>query len=111
MKPDVVFFGENVPKERVETSMALLDAARSLLIVGSSLMVFSGYRFVRAAVRLGRPIAVVNRGQTRADTVASVKLEGESGRSLSEVDDLLAPGTGGFPSTGASCNTSPFRVA
>jgi NAD-dependent SIR2 family protein deacetylase len=89
LKPDVVFFGENVPKERVESSMAALESARSLLVVGSSLMVFSGYRFVRAALRLGRSIAVVNRGHTRADAVASVKLEGESGRSLSEVADAL----------------------
>jgi NAD-dependent SIR2 family protein deacetylase len=89
LKPDVVFFGENVPKERVESSMAALEAARSLLVVGSSLMVFSGYRFVRAALRLGRPIAVVNRGQTRADAVAEVKLEGESGRSLNAVADAL----------------------
>jgi NAD-dependent SIR2 family protein deacetylase len=89
LKPDVVFFGENVPKDTVESCMAALESARSLLVVGSSLMVFSGYRFVRAALRLGRPIAVVNRGRTRADAVASVKLEGESGRSLSEVADAL----------------------
>ena len=89
LKPDVVFFGENVPKERVEATMAALEAARSLLVVGSSLMVFSGYRFVRAAARLGRPIAVVNRGDTRADSVACVKLDGEAGRSLSDVADSL----------------------
>jgi NAD-dependent SIR2 family protein deacetylase len=89
LKPDVVFFGENVPKERVETTMTALEGARSLLVVGSSLMVFSGYRFVRAAARLGRPIGVVNRGHTRADAVASVKLEGDAGRSLSEVTDCL----------------------
>jgi NAD-dependent SIR2 family protein deacetylase len=89
LKPDVVFFGENVPKERVESTMTALEAARSLLVVGSSLMVFSGYRFVRAAARLGRPIAVVNRGHTRADAVASVKLDGDAGRSLSEVAGAL----------------------
>jgi NAD-dependent SIR2 family protein deacetylase len=89
LKPDVVFFGENVPKERVEATMAALEAARSLLVVGSSLMVFSGYRFVRAAARLGRPIAVVNRGHTRADAVAGVKLEGEAGQSLRAVAEYL----------------------
>lgn len=89
LKPDVVFFGENVPKARVEATFAALEAARSLLVVGSSLMVFSGYRFVRAAARLGRPIAVVNRGHTRADDVASVKLDGEAGRCLSDVADFL----------------------
>jgi NAD-dependent SIR2 family protein deacetylase len=85
LKPDVVFFGENVPKGRVEATMAALEAARSLLVVGSSLMVFSGYRFVRAAARLGRPIAVVNRGDTRADALACVKLDGEAGQSLSAI--------------------------
>jgi NAD-dependent SIR2 family protein deacetylase len=89
LKPDVVFFGENVPKERVESTMAALESSRSLLVVGSSLMVFSGYRFVRAAARLGRPIAVVNRGHTRADAVACVKLEGDAGQSLSEVSGAL----------------------
>jgi NAD-dependent SIR2 family protein deacetylase len=89
LKPDVVFFGENVPKERVEATMAALEAARSLLVVGSSLMVFSGYRFVRAASRLGRPVAVVNRGHTRADTVACVKLEGDASRRLSDVAECL----------------------
>jgi NAD-dependent SIR2 family protein deacetylase len=89
LKPDVVFFGENVPKERVESTMAALESARSLLVVGSSLMVFSGYRFVRAAARLGRPIAVVNRGHSRADAHAVVKLEGDAAQRLSEVGDCL----------------------
>jgi NAD-dependent SIR2 family protein deacetylase len=89
LKPDVVFFGENVPKTRVDAAMAALEAARALLVVGSSLMVFSGYRFVRAAARLGRPVAVVNRGQTRADPVAAVKLEGDAGRTLRAVADCL----------------------
>ncbi|HWP06923.1 MAG TPA: NAD-dependent protein deacetylase [Polyangiaceae bacterium] len=89
LKPDVVFFGENVPRERVEQAMAALEAARSLLVVGSSLMVFSGYRFARAAARLGRPIAVVNRGHTRADELARVKLDGEAGEALSAVSASL----------------------
>jgi NAD-dependent SIR2 family protein deacetylase len=77
-KPDVVFFGETVPVDRVAATMAAL-------VVGSSLMVFSGYRFVRAAARLARPIAVVNRGQTRADALAAVKLDGDAGARLSEI--------------------------
>ena len=93
LKPDVVFFGENVPKERVDATLAALEAAKSLLVVGSSLMVFSGYRFVRAAARLGRPIAVVNRGVSRADPVAAVKLAGEAGQSLREVAECLGSAT------------------
>jgi NAD-dependent SIR2 family protein deacetylase len=89
LKPDVVFFGENVPKERVEATQSALDAARSLLVVGSSLMVFSGYRFVRAAARHGIPIAVVNRGHTRADAVARVKLDGDAGGSLRAIEASL----------------------
>ncbi|HEX6277710.1 MAG TPA: NAD-dependent protein deacetylase [Polyangiaceae bacterium] len=89
LKPDVVFFGENVPKERVERTMAALESARSLLVVGSSLMVFSGYRFVRAAARLGVAIAVVNRGQTRADALARIKLDGDAGRMLRAITARL----------------------
>ncbi len=67
LKPDVVFFGESVPKERVRSCYDALAAARSLLVLGSSLSVMSGYRFVRAAVRAGQPVAIVNAGPTRAD--------------------------------------------
>ncbi|UCG71711.1 MAG: NAD-dependent protein deacetylase [Chromatiales bacterium] len=73
MKPDVVFFGETVPKKRVNDAMRALNAADALLVVGSSLMVYSGLRFAREAHRLGRPIAAVNRGQTRADELIRVK--------------------------------------
>ena len=90
LKPDVVFFGENVPKARVEAAMAALERAASLLVVGSSLMVFSGYRFVRAAERLGIPIAVVNRGHTRADAVAHVKVDGDAASALDLVAARLA---------------------
>jgi len=82
LKPDVVFFGENVPAPRVERAMASLEGARALLIVGSSLMVFSGFRFARAAARLGVPIAVVNLGKTRADELASLRLAGNVGELL-----------------------------
>ncbi|RDS83767.1 NAD-dependent protein deacetylase [Dyella monticola] len=75
MKPDVVFFGENVPRERVGTAMQALDAADAVLVVGSSLMVFSGYRFAHAAAKAGKPIAAVNLGRTRADSLLSLKVE------------------------------------
>jgi NAD-dependent SIR2 family protein deacetylase len=79
LKPDVVFFGENVPVPRVERAMGSLDGARALLIAGSSLMVFSGFRFARTAARLGVPIAVVNLGRTRADELATLRVAGNVG--------------------------------
>lgn len=75
LKPDVVFFGENVPRERVATAMQALEAADAMLVVGSSLMVFSGYRFAHAAAKAGKPIAAVNLGRTRADPLLSLKVE------------------------------------
>jgi NAD-dependent SIR2 family protein deacetylase len=84
LKPDVVFFGENVPPERVQTAMAALEGARALVIAGSSLMVFSGYRFARAASRLGVPIIVVNRGKTRADDLSTLRLAGNAGELLEQ---------------------------
>ncbi|RYZ10263.1 MAG: NAD-dependent protein deacetylase [Myxococcales bacterium] len=82
LKPDVVFFGENVPASRVQTSMSALESAKALVIVGSSLMVFSGFRFARAAARLGIPIAVVNRGKTRADELSALRVDGNVGELL-----------------------------
>jgi NAD-dependent SIR2 family protein deacetylase len=75
LKPDVVFFGENVPRERVVQAMQALEVADAVLVVGSSLMVFSGYRFVHAAARAGKPVAAVNLGRTRADPLLSLKVE------------------------------------
>jgi NAD-dependent SIR2 family protein deacetylase len=77
MKPDVVFFGENVPRERAERAECDLKAADAMLVVGSSLMVYSGYRFVRAAARAGKAIAAVNLGRTRADELFALKIEGD----------------------------------
>jgi NAD-dependent SIR2 family protein deacetylase len=74
LKPDVVFFGENVPRPRVDACYALVEAARSLLVLGSSLTVMSGLRFVRRAAALGTPVAIVNQGETRGDPLASVKV-------------------------------------
>jgi NAD-dependent SIR2 family protein deacetylase len=89
LKPDVVFFGESVPRDRVDRAYALVDAARCLLVLGSSLTVMSGYRFVLHASRLGVPVAVVNQGPTRGDALATVKLDAP----LGEVLPALVPGT------------------
>ena len=75
LKPDVVFFGENVPKQRVERCYAALDEADALLVAGSSLSVMSGLRFVRYAAKAGLPVVIVNRGVTRGDDLATVKIE------------------------------------
>lgn len=75
VKPDVVMFGENVPKDRVGTAMDAVERADALLVVGSSLMVFSGFRFARRAGELGKPVAIVNRGRTRADDIAELKVD------------------------------------
>ncbi len=85
LKPSVVFFGENVPKYRVTESFAALAQADAVLVVGSSLMVYSGYRFVRAAREAGRPVAVVNLGRTRADPDVSLKIEDDCASLLAEV--------------------------
>lgn len=82
LKPDVVFFGENVPRATVEQAYAKVSSAEALLVVGSSLTVFSGYRFVRRAAERGIPIAIVNLGPTRADHLATQKLEARAGQTL-----------------------------
>lgn len=75
LKPDVVFFGENVPRARYLAAQDALLAADAVLVVGSSLMVYSGYRFVRSAHAAGIPVALLNRGRTRADDLAALKLD------------------------------------
>jgi len=75
LKPDVVFFGDNVPRARVDDVFAGLQASRGLLVVGSSLMVFSGFRFCREAHRQQIPLAILTKGVTRADDLASLKLD------------------------------------
>lgn len=82
LKPDVVFFGENVPRTRVDTAMAHLARADAMLVVGSSLMVYSGLRFVHAAVRAGKPVAAVNLGRTRADEVLRFRVAAPCGEAL-----------------------------
>jgi NAD-dependent SIR2 family protein deacetylase len=74
LKPDVVFFGERVPQERVQAAFAALERADAMLVVGSSLMVYSGYRFAKAMADAGKPIAAVNLGRTRADDLLALKI-------------------------------------
>jgi NAD-dependent SIR2 family protein deacetylase len=85
LKPDVVFFGENVPRERVTRCFKLVERASSLLVLGSSLTVMSGLRFVHRAARDGIPVAIVNQGVTRGDELASIKLERPLGSTLTEL--------------------------
>ncbi|MCK2185246.1 NAD-dependent protein deacetylase [Halomonas getboli] len=73
-KPDVVFFGDSVPRSRVDDAFALLEEAGGLLVVGSSLMVYSGFRFAREAARAGKPLACLNLGRTRADDLYTLKV-------------------------------------
>jgi len=75
LKPRVVFFGENVPRPRVEHALQRLQAADAVLAIGTSLMVYSGFRFCRAAAQLNKPIAAINLGKTRADELLSLKVE------------------------------------
>jgi NAD-dependent SIR2 family protein deacetylase len=82
VKPDVVFFGENVPRPRVDACYSLVEAAAALLVLGSSLTVMSGLRFVRRAAALGIPVAIVNQGETRGDALADLKIEAPLGEVL-----------------------------
>lgn len=92
LKPDVVFFGESVPKERVTAAFAALEQADAVLVAGSSLMVYSGFRFVQAAAAAGKPVAAVNLGRTRADELLTLKIEQPVGEALSALAQHLAPG-------------------
>lgn len=85
LKPDVVFFGEAVPAGVVANAYRLVEEADGLLVAGSSLMVYSGYRFVRAALERGLPIALVNRGRTRADSQVILKIQSGCGEVLEAV--------------------------
>ncbi|WP_033341374.1 NAD-dependent protein deacetylase [Catenuloplanes japonicus] len=82
LKPDVVFFGETVPRERVQECFAMVESARLLLVLGSSLTVMSGRRFVLRAAKLGIPVAIVNRGVTRGDAYAGLRLDAPLGDTL-----------------------------
>ncbi|MCE1178558.1 MAG: NAD-dependent protein deacetylase 1 [Micrococcales bacterium] len=85
LKPDVVFFGESVPSERVEQCFDLVEGARSLVVLGSSLAVMSGFRFVRRGAARGIPIAIATASETRGDPLASLRLHGPLGQTLERV--------------------------
>lgn len=105
LKPDIVYFGESVPKARVEQAYSLVDAADALLVAGSSLTVYSGFRFVRHAAARGLPIAIVNRGPTRGDDLADVTIDNGCSPMLALlVDELpaLATAQPGSPSPATS---------
>ena len=80
LKPDVVFFGESVPRDRVDQAYALVDAADVLVVLGSSLTVMSGFRFVRHNAKHGRDVVIVNRGATRGDDLATAQARGRRDR-------------------------------
>ncbi|MFD6433682.1 Sir2 family NAD-dependent protein deacetylase [Streptomyces venezuelae] len=90
LKPDVVFFGENVPPERVAVCRGLIDGATTVLVLGSSLTVMSGLRFVRQAAQSGTPVLIVNQGPTRGDSLAT-RVDLPLGRALTDVVRQVLP--------------------
>ncbi len=91
-KPNIVYFGESVPKNIVAHAYSLVEEAEALLVAGSSLTVFSGYRFVRHAAARGIPVAIVNRGPTRGDDLATVKVDGGCSELLTLLANELSSG-------------------
>lgn len=89
LKPDIVFFGENVPSHRVDEAWRLLEEAEVLLVAGSSLTVYSGFRFARRASADRKPVAIVNRGPTRGDDLAHVRIDGATGDVLPRLAERL----------------------
>lgn len=89
LKPDVVFFGESVPRDRVQAGRAALDASDAMLVIGSSLTVFSGYRFCLWARERGIPIAALNLGTTRADPLLALKVAAPIGPALAGLAEAL----------------------
>jgi NAD-dependent SIR2 family protein deacetylase len=96
LKPDVVFFGENVPAERVRACYRLVEQSDALLVLGSSLTVASGFRFVRRAAQHAIPVAIVNQGATRADAYAALKLDAPLGAVLEELQQRMTSSVGGM---------------
>ena len=89
LKPDVVFFGESVPRVLVDDAARSLEAADAMLVVGSSLMVYSGYRFCEWAAKSGKPIAAINIGKTRADALLALKVEAPCSEALERLIERL----------------------
>jgi NAD-dependent SIR2 family protein deacetylase len=89
IKPDVVFFGEAVPRDRISAVSDSISQSDALLVVGSSLMVWSGFQFARKTIAAGKPLAIVNRGKTRADDIATFRLSGDCSTILQHAADRL----------------------
>ena len=87
--PDVVFFGGTVPKTRVNDCMSALKNSDALLVIGSSLMVYSSFRFCKEARNLSKPIAVINQGKTRADDILQLKIEEDCSALLTRITKQL----------------------
>jgi NAD-dependent SIR2 family protein deacetylase len=85
LKPDVVFFGENVPRPRVEACYGMVEQARSLVVLGSSLTVMSGFRYVRHAAKVPVPVVIVNQGVTRGDAYAAATVDAPLGQVLTDL--------------------------
>jgi len=90
LKPDVIFFGENVPRPRVDDCYGLVGQAGALVVLGSSLTVMSGFRFVREAAKLDIPVVIVNQGSTRGDELATATLDAPLGETLSRLVSTLS---------------------
>jgi len=90
LKPDVVMFGESVPRARVQEAMDAVERADALLVTGSSLMVFSGFRFVRHASATGTPIAILNQGRTRGDDLAALRIDADCSKVLPQAAEAVA---------------------
>jgi hypothetical protein len=110
LKPDVVYFGETVPAERVQACFALVERSRALLVLGSSLTVMSGYRFVLRAAKLGIPVAIVNQGATRGDAKAALRLDAPLGVVLPHLAEHARAAAWGRPSDpGVTGHTARMR--
>ena len=92
LMPDVVFFGGNIPRKRVVEAMAAVDGADAVLVVGSSLMVYSGYRLCEQAAAMGKPVVAINRGVTRADGFLRMKVDADCGEALTRLADAVTAG-------------------
>ncbi|MFI7524846.1 NAD-dependent protein deacetylase [Nocardia salmonicida] len=91
LKPDIVYFGENVPPDRVEAAFDMVEQARAILVAGSSLTVMSGLRFVRRAAKNGVPVVIVNRGRTRGDELATLRIDAGCSETLCALAELAQP--------------------
>lgn len=108
LKPDVVFFGETVPRAVVDAAWAMLARGTVLVVLGSSLTVYSGFRFVRGAAERGIPVAIINQGATRGDDLATVRMSAPLGPTLTALAAELAGGARGAGLAGAgSCAVTP----